>query len=126
MYKQLSEMQKDMNEIQRQIEFLESTADPKERQKLLQTHMQTLQEHMKVVQSMSESVGGSGGKKKTTQVAPTSPGRMIYGPGPMGFLGGVMYGPRMTGAPQDYPGGMVGPGRPIANPTGGLATPRYR
>jgi TolA-binding protein len=124
--RQQSQLQKNVNMMQRQIEGLESTTDPKERQNLLQAHMQTLQEHIKMVQSMSEAEVGSGGKKKAAQVAPVSPGRVIYGPGPTGYPGGMMYGPGMMGGPQGYPGGMIGPGRPVASPPGGMATPRYR
>ena len=125
MDKQLSEMQKDMNsmlqqiaklrqqsqlqmnvnKMQRQIEDLGSTTDPKERQTLLQAHMQTLQEHLKMVQNMSESEGGSSGNKEAKKIAPASSGRMIYSPGPMGYPGGMMYGPGITGGPQSYPGG---------------------
>ena len=124
--RQQSQLQKNLNKMQRQIEDLESAADPKARQKLLQAHMQTLQEQMKLVQNMSEAEGGSTGKQQTLQAVPAMPGRMIYGPGPMRFPGRMMYGPRMTGAPQGYPGGMFGPGSPMAVPPGGATTPRYR
>jgi TolA-binding protein len=110
--RQQSQLQNDVNKMQRQIEDLGSTADPKERQTLLQAHMQTLQKHLKMVQSMSDSEGSSSGKKEARQVAPASPGRMIYGPGPMGYPGGMMYGPGITGVPQGY--------------AGGTPTPRYR
>jgi len=110
--RQQSQLQKNVNKIQRQIENLGSTTDPKERQTLLQAHMQTLQEQLKMVQNISESEGRSNGQKEAKKVAPASSGRMIYGPGPMSYPGGMMYGPGMTGGPQGYPGGTP--------------TPRYR
>lgn len=124
-FRQQSQLQENIHTMQSQIDKLQGTTDPKERQKLLQEHMQTLQEHLKTIEGMSESEGGSVGKKETAQVAPASPGRMIYGPRPMGFPGGMMYGPGMTGGPQGYPGGMVGPGRAMAGPPGGMGIPRY-
>jgi TolA-binding protein len=102
--RQQSQLQKNVNKMQRQIEDLGSTTDPGTRQTLLQSHMKTLQEHLKVVQNMSESEGGSSGKKNARHVSPSSPGRIFYGPGPMGYPGGMIYDPGMTGSPQIYPG----------------------
>jgi TolA-binding protein len=127
--RQQSQLQENIHLMQSQIDELQRTLDPKERSKLIQEHIQTLQEHMKIIQSMSESERDSGGTTETPQVAParmTPPPRMIYGPGPIGFPGGMMYGPGMTVGPQGYPGGMVGPGRSMPSPPGGTGTPKYR
>jgi len=82
----------------------------------MQEHLETLQEHIKIIKRMSESEGGYSGDKKARQVAPASPGRMFYGPGPMSYPGGMMYGPGMTG----------GPGKPMTGLPCGTATPMYR
>jgi TolA-binding protein len=110
--RQQAQLQENINKMQSQLDRLQRTTDPNERQKLIQEHLDTLQEHMKMIETMDASEGGSGDKKKAIKMAPATPGRMIYGPGPMGFPGGMMYGPGMTGGPQGYPGGT--------------ATPRYR
>ena len=142
---QLSQMQKDMNamleqiarlrqqsllqtslkKMQRQIEDLESTTDRLERQELLKAHLRTLEEHVKLVQGMSESEGASSGKEKTPQAAPAPQGGTVYAPGPMGFPGGMIYGPVMKGGSYGYRGGMIGPGGPMASPPGGRSTLRY-
>jgi TolA-binding protein len=107
--RQQSQLRKNVNAMQRQLEDLESTTDPKERQALLRAHMRTLEEQMQMVRSMTESEGGSPAKQEPAQAAPASPGRMIYGPGPMGFPGSIMHGPGKTGGPPGYPGWTVKP-----------------
>ena len=103
-FRQQSQLQDNVHTMQSQIDKLQRTTDPNERRKLMQEHLETLQKQIKMIKHMSESEGGSSGKKEARQIAPASPGRMIYGPGPMGYPGGMMYDPGMTGGPQGYPG----------------------
>jgi len=121
--RQQSQLQEDVHKMQSQIDELQRTTDPAERQRLMQEHLNTLQEHMKMIESMSETEGRSSGKQETGKASPAPPGRMIYGPGPMGYPGWMMYGPRMPGGPQGYPAVT---GRSLATPPGGSAAPRYR
>ena len=121
--RQQSQLQEDIHKMQSQIDKLQRTTDPNERQRLMQEHLDTSREHMQMIESMSESEGGSSGKQETGKAAPTTPGRMIYGPGPMGYPGWMMYGPGMPGGPQGYP---AAPRRLMATPPGGTAAQRYR
>jgi TolA-binding protein len=121
--RQQSQLQEDIHKMQSQIDKLARTTDPKDRQRLMQEHLDTLREHMKMIESMSESEGGSSGKQKTGKAAPAAPGRMIYGPGPMGYPGWMMYGPGMPGVPQGYPEVTR---RSLATPPAGTAAPGYR
>ncbi len=69
--KQMSPMDENMKKMQQQMEKIGTTTDPKERQKLMQVHMQTMQENMKSMRAMSgpmtmdDKKGGGmmGGKK---------------------------------------------------------------
>ena len=54
--KQGAKTQANMEKMQQQMDKIAATTEPKERQKLMQEHMQTLQENMK-------SMGGMGGPK---------------------------------------------------------------
>jgi hypothetical protein len=58
-------MEKRMAQMQEQMERIRKTADPKERQKLMQEHMQSMQEGMKMMRGMGGSMmmGMMGGQK---------------------------------------------------------------
>ena len=49
---QMTEMQANMTKMQSQMDQIHATTDPKERQKLLQAHMQTMQECMAMMRTM--------------------------------------------------------------------------
>ena len=51
---QMSQMQANMTEMQAQMDKIHATTSPKERQKLMQAHMQTMQESMALMRSMSK------------------------------------------------------------------------
>jgi TolA-binding protein len=121
--RQQSQLQEDIHKMQDQIDKLQRTTDPKERQRLMQEHLDTLREHMKMIESMSEPEAGSSGIQGTGTSSPTTPGRMIYGPAPMGYPGWMPYRPGVPGGPQGYP---TVPGRSMATPPDGTAAPRYR
>jgi hypothetical protein len=53
--KQKAEIQANMERMQQQMDKVATTTDPKERQKLMQEHMQTMQETMKVMRGMGGS-----------------------------------------------------------------------
>ena len=63
--KQMPAIQANMAKMQRQMDAIATTTDPKERQKLMQTHMQTMQENMKAMREM----GGSGMKGGSAPMA---------------------------------------------------------
>ena len=50
--KQTPPSQENMKLMQQQMDKIATTTDPKERQKLMQAHMQTMQENMKAMRSM--------------------------------------------------------------------------
>jgi len=61
---QMSQMHTNMTLMQSQMDTIHATTDPKERQKLMQAHMQTMQESMAMMRSMSKPMpmgGGQGG-----------------------------------------------------------------
>jgi hypothetical protein len=61
---QMSQMQANVTEMQSQMEKIHATTDPKERQELMQAHMQTMQESMTMMRNMSKPMemhGGQGG-----------------------------------------------------------------
>ena len=60
--KQTAETQANMEKMQQQMDKIATTTDPKERQKLMQEHMQTMQDNMKTMRGMS-GMGGMGGPK---------------------------------------------------------------
>ena len=63
MDKQMAQMQENMKIMQQQVEKLRTTTDPKERQKLLQEHMQTMQKNMAAMRGMGgPMMGGMGGR----------------------------------------------------------------
>jgi hypothetical protein len=76
-----------------------------------------------MIESMSESGERPSGKQETGKAVPATPGRMIYGPGPMGYPGWMPYRPGMPGGPQGYP---TVPRRSMTTPPDGTAAPRYR
>lgn len=84
------ERDKVMQRMQSQMEKLRSTADPAERQKLMQEHLATLQKAMSQMRGMGGSMMGSDMMR----------GGMMGG----GMMGGNMMGGGMTG------GGMMGGG----------------
>ena len=49
----MSQMQTKMKAMQAQMDTIHKTTDPKERQKLMQAHMQSMQENMKAMRGMS-------------------------------------------------------------------------
>jgi len=69
MDRQMSQMQASMKIMQQQMERLRTTTDPRERQKLMQQHMQAMQDHMKMMRGMggpmmSGGATGMGGPMK--------------------------------------------------------------
>ena len=50
--KQSAQTQANMEKMQQQMDKIATTTDPKERQKLMQGHMQTMQENMKAMRDM--------------------------------------------------------------------------
>lgn len=61
---QMSQMHTNMTLMQSQMDTIHATTNPKERQKLMQAHMQTMQESMAMMRSMSKPMpmgGGQGG-----------------------------------------------------------------
>ena len=60
--KQTPPSQENMKLMQQQMDKIATTTDPKERQKLMQAHMQTMQENMKSMRSMGGPMmkGGMG------------------------------------------------------------------
>ena len=82
---QMSQMHANMVEMQAQMEKIHATTSPKERQKLMQAHMQTMQESMAMMASMSKPMTMDGGQS----------GGMAMGgdkgkPGDKGMMGGDM------------------------------------
>jgi hypothetical protein len=61
--KQMPRMQENMKEMQLQMEKIQATSDPKERQKLMQEHMQSMQENMKEMHGMGGSMMMSGDQR---------------------------------------------------------------
>ena len=59
--KQNSQMQENIKKMQHQMDMIATTTDPKERQKLMQEHMQTMQETMKAMRSMGGPTMKGGG-----------------------------------------------------------------
>jgi TolA-binding protein len=57
---QMSQMQKNINKMQQQMEKLRTTTDPKERQNLMREHMQTMQENMKTLRGIGGPMIESG------------------------------------------------------------------
>lgn len=82
---ELSQMHTNMTLMQSQMDTIRATTNPKERQKLMQAHMQTMQESMAMMRNMSKPMtmdGGQGG------------GMAMNGdkgkPGDKGMMGGDM------------------------------------
>ncbi|KWT91628.1 hypothetical protein APY03_3239 [Variovorax sp. WDL1] len=61
MEKQGPQMQANMEKMQQQMEKIGTTTDPKNRQKLMQEHMQTMQETMKMMRGMGSPTMKGGG-----------------------------------------------------------------
>jgi hypothetical protein len=59
--KQMAPMQENIKKMQHQMDMIATTTDPKERQKLMQEHMQTMQENMKAMRSMGGPTMKGGG-----------------------------------------------------------------
>jgi hypothetical protein len=64
--RQMSAMQVNMKEMQRDMERIHATTDPKERQKLLQEHMQAMQQGMKTMHGMAGPMMAGGGPQDGT------------------------------------------------------------
>ena len=82
---QMSQMHTNMTLMQSQMDTIHATTNPKERQKLMQAHMQTMQESMAMMRSMSKPMPMGGGQG----------GGMAMGgdkgkPGDKGMMGGDM------------------------------------
>ena len=82
---QMSQMHTNMTLMQSQMDTIHATTNPKERQKLMQAHMQTMQESMAMMRSMSKPTPMGGGQG----------GGMAMGgdkgkPGDKGMMGGDM------------------------------------
>ena len=82
---QMSQMHTYMTLMQSQMDTIHATTNPKERQKLMQSHMQTMQESMAMMRSMSKPTPMGGGQG----------GGMAMGgdkgqPGDKGMMGGDM------------------------------------
>lgn len=82
---QMSQMQTNMTLMQTQMDRIHATTDPKERQKLMQAHMQTMQDSMAMMRSMSKPMTMDG----------SQPGGMAMDsdkgkPGDKGMMGGDM------------------------------------
>ena len=60
--KQSAKTQANMEKMQQQMDKIATTTDPKERQKLMQTHMQTMQENMKTMRGMGSPKMKGGGE----------------------------------------------------------------
>ena len=56
--KPMGQMRERMKAMQAQMDKIHKTADPKERQKLMQAHMQAMQENMKAMRGMGSMGGG--------------------------------------------------------------------
>ena len=52
--KQTPAVDENMKKMQQQMDKIGTTTDPKERQKLMQAHMQTMQENMKAMRAMGD------------------------------------------------------------------------
>jgi hypothetical protein len=81
----MSQMHTNMTLMQSQMDTIHATTNPKERQKLMQAHMQTMQESMAMMRSMSKPMTMDGGHG----------GGMAMGgdkgkPGDKGMMGGDM------------------------------------
>ena len=62
MDKQMPQMQEKMKAMQGQMDKIHKTTDPKERQKLMQAHMQAMQENMKMMRGMGSPMMKGGGE----------------------------------------------------------------
>lgn len=51
-------MMENMQKMQRQMEKIQATSDPKERQRLMQEHMQAMQDNMKAMRAMDAPATG--------------------------------------------------------------------
>ena len=60
--KQSAQTQANMEKMQQQMDKIATTTDPKERQKLMQGHMQTMQENMKAMRDMGSPKMKGGGE----------------------------------------------------------------
>lgn len=56
---QMDQMQEQMKKMQAQMEKIRKTTDPKERQKLMQQHMQSMNEGMKMMRGMCGDMKGA-------------------------------------------------------------------
>ena len=82
---QMSQMHTNMTLMQSQMDTIHATTNPKERQKLMQAHMQTMQDSMAMMRSMNKPMTMDGGPG----------GGMAMGadkgkPGDKGMMGGDM------------------------------------
>jgi len=62
MGRQMTQMQQNMAAMHVQMEQLRATTDPKERQRLLQAHMQAMQDNMKTMREMTGPMVMNGSK----------------------------------------------------------------
>jgi hypothetical protein len=82
---QMTEMQANMVKMQSQMDQIHATTDPRERRKLLQSHMQTMQECMAMMRTSSKPMKMDGGQGDGMAMGP---GKGI--PGDKGMMGGDM------------------------------------
>lgn len=79
----MSQMQTNMTLMQSQMDTIRATTDPKERQKLMQTHMQAMQENVAMMRNMSKPTkmggGQSGGMAMTAEQGKPSGNGMMGG-----------------------------------------------
>jgi len=95
---QMSQMQTNMTKMQSQMTKIHATSDPKERQKLMQAHMQTMQESTAMMRTMDKPMrmaGGQGtgmamGGDKSTPGQQGMMGGDMSTPGQQGMMGGDM------------------------------------
>lgn len=82
---QMTEMQAKMAAMQLQMDKIHATTEPKERQKLMQAHMQTMQECMAMMRNMSTPMKMDGGQGDGMAM-----GADKGMPGDKGMMGGGM------------------------------------
>lgn len=82
---QMTAMQANMTAMQSQMDEIRATTDPKERQKLMQAHMQTMQESMAMMRSMHKPMKMDGGQGDGMAM-----GADKGTPGDKGMMGGGM------------------------------------
>jgi len=79
MDKQLSGMHEKMKTMQGQMEKIRKTTDAKDRQKLMQEHMQAMQENMKMMRGIGGSMMTGGSQHGSMKMGETKDGMMDGG-----------------------------------------------